>query len=160
MEPSEITRLIENSKVAITRSNTSPDGFLLAYVAWEAFQVRVLIVGLAARGMSVSEAKLYLQREQIWKQHKKDSVFKEVFGAYPCNLKYVGKRFTEANNSSELRNRYIHGTSRTSPKNFADLASKLIEIMEQDWSKDLASLLATKGVTTKYTNPMRRVMRS
>ena len=160
MEPSEITRLIENAKVAIARSKTSPDGFLLAYVAWEAFQVRVLIVGLAATGMSVSEAKLHLKREQIWKQQKKDSVFRDVFGANPCNLKFVGKRFIEANNSSELRNRYIHGTSRTSPKNFANLASKLIEIMEQDWSKDLASLLATRGVATKYSNPMRRVMKS
>ena len=139
---------------------TAPEAFLLAYIAWEAFQIRILIVGLAAKGLKVSEAQKELKEKQVWRQENKDNLFAELFGSRPCNLKYVGKLFNKANKLKILRDGYVHGTNRTGPEQFKNAALELIQIMSHDWSEDLEKLLEAQGFSSSRTDPMGQIRKT
>jgi hypothetical protein len=159
MHPSEIRRLIRNSKAALRKSVDAPDAFLLAYIAWEAFQIRVLIVGLAASGLRVAEAQKVLKNKKVWRQENKEILFEGLYGSRPSNLKYVGKLFNSANKLKILRDGYVHGTNRTSPDQFRNAALELIRIMDHHWAEDLKKLLETQGYPSSRTDPLGQIRR-
>jgi hypothetical protein len=159
MHPSEINRLIRNSKLALKKNANTPDAFLLAYIAWEAFQIRILIVGLAANGLSVTEAQKELRTKQVWRQENKELLFRDLYGSRPSNLKYVGKLFNRANKLKNLRDGYVHGTNRTGPEQFRNAALELIRIMDHNWAEDLRRLLEAQGLNSSRTDPLGQIRR-
>ena len=161
MEPSEIKRLLESAKRALTTSRSEPDAFVLAFIAWEAFQIRVLVVGLAAQGYSVSESKRHLKERQVWKGENRKAVFEEIFGSKPANIKHVGRYFNKLGKFKSLRDAYIHGSARVAPDRIESAARDIIEVIESlDWETGLRKELSRQGFETKFTNPLGRVRRS
>ena len=161
MEPSEIKRLLESAKRALTTSRSEPDAFVLAYIAWEAFQIRVLLVGLAAQGYSVSDSKKHLKQRQVWQGDNKKAVFEEIFGSKPANTKHVGRYFNKLAKFKALRDAYIHGSTRAAPASFESAAREIIEVIESlDWETGLRRALSIQGFETKFTNPLGTVRRS
>ena len=154
MKPSEIRRLLESSKVALTLEDSAPDAFLLAFVAWEAFQIRVLVVGLAAKGLSVAESYKIIKDRKVWKGTNRDALFQECFESLPRNTKHIGRHYTKALRFKTIRDRYVHGFGRTSPELFIRATEELIGVVEQDWESDLRKLLKQLGRSSTFTNPL------
>jgi len=154
MKPSEIRRLALSARLALAQRNTTPDAFLLAYVAWEALQIRILVVGICASGLSVAEAYQLIKESKVWRSDNRDSLFNEYFGSKPQNAKFVGRLFNKANKSKSIRDRYVHGFKRTSPAIFEKATHELLSILEGDWGTPLKKLLRSIGKDTPFCDPM------
>ena len=159
MKPSEIIRLTNSSKRALMDSSSAPDAFLLAYVAWEGLQLRILVAGLFASGKSVSEAYRVIKDRKVWDKVNRNRLFVEVFGANPQNIKYLGKHFKKAESVKNLRDRYVHGFSRTSPQKFKDGTQILLALIEHNWGDDIHRLLKSKVSNNGKLNPLLRLRR-
>ena len=161
MDPNEILRLLRSAKKLVNDSGSSPEAFIISYVAWEAFQNRIFLVGLCARGKSVVEAKRIVIDRQIWQLDRKKELFRDVFGSYPENSRFVGKYFREASKLKKLRDSYIHGAKRVQPDKYREGAELLISIIESDdWSVALGDLLSRQGTPSRVTNPLARLTRN
>jgi hypothetical protein len=134
---------------------------VLAYIAWEAFQIRVLIVGHAAQGYSVSESKKKLKEREVWNGEKRKTVFEEIFGSKPANTKHVGRYYTKLGKHKTLRDAYVHGSARVAPKRFEAAARELIDVIgDAGWETGLAQVLSKKGFESNFTNPLGVIRRS
>jgi hypothetical protein len=161
LDPSEIKRLLESARRALNTSRSEPDAFVLAYIAWEAFQIRVLLVGLAAEGYSVSEAKKHLKERQVWQGDNRKTVFEEIFGSKPANTKHVGFYYSKLGKHKTLRDAYVHGSARVAPKRFEAAARELIDVIgDAGWETGLAQVLSKKGFESNFTNPLGVIRRS
>lgn len=161
MEPSEIKRLLESANNALNTSRSEPDAFVLAYIAWEAFQIRVLLVGLAAQGYTVSDSKKHLKEREVWNGEKRKTVFEEIFGSKPANTKHVGRHYTKLGKHKTLRDAYVHGSARVAPKRFEAAARELIDVIcDASWETGLAQVLSKKGLESNFTNPLGVIRRS
>lgn len=156
MNPAEIKRLLSVAEELSKERSGLPEAFLLQYIAWEAFKVRILIAGMAQSGLTVKEAKAVLRDEQVWNQTNYRKIFKKYFGSYPSNSKGVGKYFNAGEKVETLRHAFVHGSSRVAPDSYRKASSRLTEIFEADWGKLLADLLKNE----KRIDPMRRINRS
>lgn len=159
LKPSEIKRLVHSARRSLEISGAQPDAFLLAFVAWEALQVRILTVGLFAKGLDVKGAQAEILARQVWKKENREALFLELYGYRPANAPKVGKLFRKAQTFDSLRGRFIHGQSRTSPDRFANATADLISILESDWSQDLKFLLKKQGLRLASADPLKRPMR-
>jgi hypothetical protein len=161
LEPSEIKRLLESAERALNTSRSEPDAFVLAYIAWEAFQIRVLLVGLAAQGFSVSDSKKQLKERDVWNGEKRKTVFEEIFGSKPANTKHVGRYYSKLGRHKTLRDAYVHGSARVAPKRFEAAARELIDVIgDAGWETGLAQVLSNRGLESSFTNPLGVIRRS
>ncbi len=160
MKPSEILRLLGAAKILIQDPKTAPEGFLLAYVAWEGFKVRVLIVGLAAEGKSVAEAQKILKERRVWKYKNYQALFLQLFGSNPESAKGIGAQYRSAQLTDRLRGHYLHGAGRTNPQNFVSKTEILISVIESEWAKHLESFLKRAGKPSPYNNPLKFIRRN
>ena len=155
MNPSEILRLIKSARDLSSKSGRSPEAFLIAYVAWEALKIRILLVGLTSRGLSVREGKLLIQESDIWKHGQYQKLFRDHFGSNPENTKSVGKLFNQAEKYTKLRNRFVHGSGSSSPDSFRRAVEEIAQVIHSDWEKCLAPLIPQGS----QANPMGRLGR-
>ncbi len=137
------------------QSRRSPEGFIVAYIAWEALKIRILLVGMTANGMSVSEARKVISTLEIWQGDKYNKAFKSCFGSFPSNTSGIGKLFNKAESFKSLRNGLVHGGKNASPAKFKEATNELVGLIEADWSQHMGSLL----VKSQNTDPMRRLRR-
>lgn len=159
MDPNEIRRLVVQARLLNEVSVTTPEAFLLAFVAWEGFKIRILISALCADGLSVSEAKRVIKDRQIWRESGFENFFEELFGKRPQNAKHIGSRFNSLGRATKMRNSYVHGTSRFSPKSFANETERLIALIEMDWATPLQSLRKGSGSVGQIKDPLGRLVR-
>lgn len=157
MKPSEIRRLADRSRELATSNVTAPEAFILAQVAWEGLRYRVLIVGHVAQGMSVADARRRLDAKQTWKAANYRAMFKELFGSEPSQSRIVGRTFRETDRTTDLRNRYVHGHSRTSPDIFLKHSRTLWTALEFDWESPLKDLLRDRTDLSGPSNPLGRL---
>jgi hypothetical protein len=155
LNPAEILRLSKSAMNLAGQSGRSPEGFVVAYIAWEALKIRILLVGMTANGMSVSEAKKVVSTLEIWQGDKYNKAFKSYFGSFPNNTPGIGRLFNKADSFKSLRNGFVHGSRKTSPAKFREATIELVGIIEADWAKRLGSLL----LNSKNADPMKRLQR-
>lgn len=155
MNPAEISRLSKSALDLVRQSGRSPEGFVVAYIAWEALKIRILLVGMTASGLSVSEAKKVVSTLEIWQGDKYNKVFKTYFGSFPNNTPSIGQLFNKAESFKSLRNGFVHGGKNASPAKFREATIQLVGIIEADWGQHLGSLL----VRSQNTDPMKRLRR-
>ena len=157
MEPGEIIRLAGRSRELATSNKTAPEAFILAQVAWEGLRYRILIVGHVAQGLSVADAKRQLDAQKPWNAANYRAIFKELFGSEPSQSRIVGRTFRETDRTTDLRNRYVHGHSRTSPDIFLKHSRTLWTALEFDWEGALRDLLRDKTHLSGPSNPLGRL---
>ena len=155
MNPAEISRLAKSALDLAKQSGRSPESFVVAYIAWEALKIRILLVGMTANGMSVSEAKKVVSLLEIWQGDKYSKAFKSYFGLFPNNTPGIGRLFNKAESFKSLRNGFVHGSRKTSPAKFREATIELVGIIEADWGLHLGSLL----LNSKNLDPMKRLQR-
>lgn len=138
-------------------SRTSAEAFLLAFVAWEAFKIRVLLVGRTAMGETVAEARKHLDQGQLWRDRAYDEEFASIFGSMPANTRQIGKNYSRMRKLKNLRNRYVHGHSRTSPARFDEATRTILTILKSDWEQPIRQALRKSYGLVHYTNPLGRL---
>lgn len=156
MNPAEIMRLRNVAESLSRRSGHSPEAFLLAYVAWEALKIRILIVGMTATGMTVSSARQLISENQIWKGNNYSSLFEKYFGVLPNSSPGVGHLFAKADSCQKIRNGFVHGSKRVDPDSFRKATETIIQLIDEDWSQLLADLLGS----SIRRNPLGRLGKS
>lgn len=160
MNPSEIKRLILQAKTLSDSSQTAPEAFLLAFVAWEGFKMRLLVAALCANGYSVVEAKALMRSREIWKTGAFETLFAELYGTRPKNSRFVGTKFNSLSRAITMRNSYVHGFSRYSPRSFLVETERLIGLVESDWTSSLNKLRKANGMTGSIGNPLGTLKRT
>ena len=146
-----------SARLALGDKNSAPDAFLLAYVAWEALQIRILVVGICASGESVAEAYMKIKTAKVWRSENRDALFVEYLGSKPQNAKFIGRFFNQANKSKSIRDNYVHGFGRTSPEIFERATSELLSVLEEDWGTPINKLLKSLGIECSSCDPMSTV---
>ncbi len=155
MNPAEIARLAKSALDLAKQSGKSPEGFVIAYIAWEALKVRILLVGMTSKGIPVAKAQVLCTSLKIWQGDNYNKAFKKYFGNFPNNSPGLGQLFKKADSFKNLRNGFVHGSRRTSPAKFREATIQLVAIVEADWGTLLSSLLP-KGTKS---DPMQRLQR-
>jgi hypothetical protein len=157
MKPNEINKLTDLARTLLAQPDSAVAGFLVAYAAWEAFVLRVLIVGLAARGNTVEQSKAIILKSQVWRQDNQKAAFEEIYGTQAHQLKGIGKFFRSVSKAKDVRNSFIHGNRAASPQRFQELGLEIIGILEADWESPIRALIKAQGIHAKYCNPMSRI---
>jgi hypothetical protein len=157
LDPNEIRRLIAHAKVLLVNNQTTPEAFILLYIAWEGLVRRILRVHLAARGMNKEEANLALANARLSSSFGTREAFIEILGSNLNQIKGVGHLFRNLKMLNDLRHRYVHGRSRTSPKIFRTASETLIQILEADWATVNLNVLKGSGLKYKSIDPYKRI---
>ena len=157
MDPNEIRRLLATAEILSRDKSSIPEAFLVAFVAWEGLKFRILLVGYAARGLKVAEARRLIRDADIWNTSNYNTLFEYLFGARPQNAPQVGYLFNALDGAMRLRNRFVHGTGRAAPIRFRTAYEEICRATNADWESALSKLLSKRGLTPKVTNPLNRI---
>jgi hypothetical protein len=160
MDPNEIKRLVAHAKKLQSSNVTTPEAFVLSFIAWEAFSRRILRVGLAAHGLRKEEANIWLCGAHLSSKSGLNEAFESVYGTSLGSAKGIGHLFADLAKINALRNKYIHGRSRVKPEAFSKAATALISIIEADWSIAISTSLGAKQIPINQANPMGRITAS
>lgn len=93
----------------------TPEGLLLAWVAWEGLKIRLLVVALAMQQWRVQDINDVLSSEQVHTREHVRRIFRSVSGAFPESTKGIGTTWDQIEQFREVRNRYVHGTRGAAP---------------------------------------------
>ena len=157
MDPNEIRRLLGTAEMLSREKSSTPEAFLLAFVAWEGLKFRILLVGYAARGVKVAEARQLLRDADIWNIRNYNTLFEHLFGVRPHNAPHVGRLFNTLDGAMKLRNRFVHGAGRAAPVQFKTAYEDVCSATDADWENALSKLLTKQGLRPKVTNPLNRI---
>lgn len=157
MDPNEIRRLLSTAETLSREKSSTPEAFLVAFVAWEGLKFRILLVGYAARGVKVSEARHLIRDADIWNIRNYNTLFELLFGSRPQNAPQVGRLFNALDGAMRLRNRFVHGAGRAAPVQFRTAYENICRATNADWESALSKLLAKQGLRPKVTNPLNRI---
>lgn len=157
MDPNEIRRLLGAAETLSRAKSSAPEAFLVAFVAWEGLKFRILLVGYAARGVKVADARRLIRDADIWNIRNYNNIFEHLFGARPHNAPQVGRLFNALDGAMRLRNRFVHGTGRAAPIQFRTAYEDICRATNADWESALSKLLTKQSLRPKVTNPLNRI---
>ena len=160
MNPSEIRRLIAHAKILLVNSATTPEAFLILYVAWEALVRRILRIAFAAKGLGKRAADAELKKMHLSSKHGIHDAFLATYGSRLANLTRLGHLFRDIDAINKLRHRYVHGRGRASPQDFRKHCSTLLHILEANWEPAIALALKKQGLVARQANPYKRIVAS
>lgn len=128
MRPSDIRRTASAAKrLAEAPSNGTPEAFLLAWVAWEAFRFRVLAVGLAKQGWAMTAIKEFFLNSNLYYDRTYNRAFAKVFGRQPQQLrKEIASVWKACESCRALRHKFVHGMGSTNPDALARATDTLL----------------------------------
>ncbi len=158
MDPNEIVRLRNHAIVLLECPTTSPEGFVLLYIAWEGLVRRILRVGLAAKGMNKTSANTFLRDARLSSRDGIANAFVDVYEIKPQSLRGVGHLLRDLPKVNELRHRYVHGRGNTSPEKFDAMARVLLQLLDADWQVALSTQLNRIGFSNKNSDPLKRII--
>ena len=140
VNPSDISRTLSAAKALRANSKYgTPEGLLLAYVAWEGLKIRILAVGLAQQGWRFQTFKSAISDLELWRSKNYELAFASVFGQKPQNTKNLGKIWSRVATAERLRNKFVHGLGQTHPDTIEKSYRFLIEIIEdRSWLDNLS----------------------
>ena len=157
MDPNEIRRLLGTAEKLSREKSSTPEAFLVAFVAWEGLKFRILLVGYAARGVKVADARRLIRDADIWNIRHYNTLFELLFGDRPHNAPQVGRLFNALDGAMRLRNRFVHGAGRAAPIQFRTAYEDICRATDADWATALSKLLAKQGLRPEVTNPLNRI---
>lgn len=160
LHPNEIKRLIKQAAILAQSNTTLPESFIMLFIAWEAMQRRVLRVGLAARSMTKHDSDKWLGNARLASKSGFQESFMTLYGADPSQVAGIGHLMRELSRVNSLRHSYIHGRSRTSPDQFRNASAVLIDLLAADWEEALKQLLDNQKLSTRQTDPLKRISAS
>jgi hypothetical protein len=158
VDPNEIQRLIAHGKRLAENPSTSPEAFLILYVAWEAFVRRLLRIALAAQGFDRTQSDIELRDAKLSSKDGLKLEFRKLYGREMAQTPGVGHMFRDLSKINVLRHKFAHGRSRTKPETYLWASGVLISLIDAEWELILGRLLADRNIVTSSTNPMGRIV--
>lgn len=157
MDPSEIRRLLGIAEMLSRENASTSEAFIVAFVAWEGLKFRILLVGYAARGVKVAEARRLIRAVDVWNVRNYNALFESLFGTRPQNVPVIGRIFNSLDRAMQLRNRFVHGIGRAAPIQFREAYQDICRAIDAGWESALSKLLTKNGLHPRVTDPMKRI---